>query len=223
MRQILLLALLLLAASANAAELIPANNITITGGGSTTDPTKLPLAGGTMTGPISYSTHSVVISSMGASNDGQVSLVFAAAAGSLGSSIYNLKATDNNHPILTFSNANILDLATVPRLGYEGATGEFSMGAGTAFGGVTLSANLSKLGNPGGSVDVRVTDTMTEIRGPVTLGSSATTTVAQVLSVPSGTVNIGLLTTGRALCLNASHNMSVCTSVIDSGGNCTCP
>ncbi len=53
-----------------------------------------------------------------------------------------------------------------------------------------------------------------------------TTSPATTLHVSSGTITIdgsGAPTAGGALCLNASHAMSKCTSAVDVSGNCTCP
>jgi hypothetical protein len=53
-----------------------------------------------------------------------------------------------------------------------------------------------------------------------------TTAPGAKLHVSGGTIRVegtGAPTTGGALCLNASGNMSKCTSAIDSSGNCTCP
>ena len=33
----------------------------------------------------------------------------------------------------------------------------------------------------------------------------------------------GAITTGGALCINASKNLAKCTSAVDASGNCTCP
>lgn len=59
--------------------------------------------------------------------------------------------------------------------------------------------------------------------GNVGIGTSAP---SQKLQISSGTIHIdgsGSPTVGGALCLNATGNMSKCTTAVDASGNCTCP
>jgi len=227
----LLLALLALVGSVQAAELIPPKQtIIVVGGGS--DPTKLPLAGGTLTGDLDMSSGTAVnflaagstdvIAGVGIASDTAGGFDISAAAGGFGVSLFKLRATTPNEVVLVFSTSPFINPADVATISWDPASNRFSMNTnGSQPGGVLFQPGHASLVVDGGGASFDAfassatigTTTGLNITGPTIIGSALTT---------NGTVNINAMTTGKALCLNGSQRLSVCTSAVDGSGLCTC-
>jgi len=59
--------------------------------------------------------------------------------------------------------------------------------------------------------------------GNVGIGTASPSTKVDISSGTITMAGTGAPTSGGALCLNASNQMSKCTSAIDASGDCTCP
>lgn len=282
MRLLLALALAGLWSSAIAANFDPAKQTNIfVGGGS--DPTKLPLAGGTETGPV-YSTSFIQvgtttetntwISSNGVQTTGFISSSHVAVG-------YSSTTLPSPPMAVHGGDADGVGFRLMAELGTTAPTGAWAMvGSTSAFAanrpiGVLIAKgtsypsdvlallfydpstgllSLNPAGGSGGSLNMSDTGDValtaeTSHDATVSGGTSATyqavnvnapVTVQQgpgafgVLSlgqVSAGITDIrtttvkfsGGVTSGKAMCKNASNVITTCTSVVAVDGSCTCP
>lgn len=233
MNRLLAAILLAVAPVLQAAELIPPKQtIIVVGGGS--DPTKLPLSGGTMTGDISMST-GTAINFLGSSSEnlGRIAISsdpaaggfsWEVTAGGLGASLITFIPVDGApQMVLAFSTSAIIDVSNVAVIAWSPGDGSLVMNSnGPNQGTIDLSPAHGVLNVDGGS-SVEVFPDSVTINASTLVNLTGTVNVANQF-VTNGTVTHNSATSvNKALCLNSSNVLSVCTSGVTGSGACTCP
>lgn len=225
----LLAALFSLATATKAADIIPPQNVTVVIGGGGSDPSKLPLTGGTMTGPLAFS-NSPGFAQIQASSDALVSgLEVGISSNALGLGLADLKSTGSDKVGLVFSTGPIGTPLLSGQLGFiildnTPSDRQFQFSMGTNFGAMTLGDTNARLNVNGGSSSFVVYPSSAGIIGSPVVVSGGVLDATQETSVQlPATVNIPTIPPSHALCLNASHNISQCTTNLDATGVCTCP
>lgn len=170
-------------------------------------------AGDTMSGPLTLSGSSLTVTGNAFSVGGST-LVVSNGGTTLGGTLY----------------------ANLP--GYAGKVGIGTVSPQTTLGvvgGVQISSSAAIA--PAMAAGVRegihfthtVADGISRITGSYGANNGKLQIVADTTDIYSGAGNLNVaipsavVTTGGALCLNASHVLSKCTSAVDASGNCTCP
>lgn len=165
------------------------------------------------------------------------------SGGSEGASGFNFNFANNDNEFNMYSRTNVgaVRLTTNGSSYIANNTGTAAFGVGTATPvNVIVSSGtnpqIRAAGSSGQAAGIYFESGNTAstnrdwiIRGNQVVGGDLFFVVgtAEGTDANSGTATFGLppggVTTGGALCLNASKTLSKCTTVIDVSGNCTCP
>lgn len=230
-----LLALLLIAGPAKASDISPAKRTTIQiGGGGGNDPTKLPLAGGTMAGNIimSNGTQVSLSSGPGSSQQGGIrystntsgGLILEASDGDLGGTVFNFVSRNGSVVAIFLSTSPVLDTGS-GSIVYNKLDQSLEIVSGPNGGSLILDKSGAILRKEGGLASFEVYSTSAVIKAQNINFEAGAGTLKSNASVNDFTLGTMKLpgTTGKALCVNALNTLSVCTSGVTASGICTCP
>jgi hypothetical protein len=96
---------------------------------------------------------------------------------------------------------------------------------GGNFGNVNLQPNGAVLNVQGTTNKLDISNLSATLRAPaITInGTTSVSILSTLLELGSAGTIHSAQPTGKAVCWNASGNLSTCTSVVGAGGGCTCP